>query len=137
MAEIAERAGATTVYSWGDSNANVTDYAVCKENSAYPAGSTTYYPKAVGSLLPNAWGLYDTAGNVWEHCRDDDSLLNLADAADPFKPACANGTRRRWRGGGPYDNLGTGNGSRASLRFRNLPGNRNPAQGFRVSMIVE
>ena len=137
MAEIAERAGATTVYSWGDSNANVTDYAVCKENSEYPAGSTTYYPKAVGSLLPNAWGLYDTAGNVWEVCRDDDTLLNLADAADPFKPACANGTRRRWRGGGPYDNSGTGNGSRASLRFRNLPGNRNPAQGFRVSMIVE
>lgn len=60
MTEIAARAGATTKYHWGDDSSKVSEYAVCG------AGSVA----VVGSKRPNAWGIYDTCGNVWEWCRD-------------------------------------------------------------------
>ena len=77
MYEIATRAGATTIYSWG--NAMDEDYVVCSENAG---GSTV----AVGSRLPNAWGLYDTAGNLWDRTRDTRDTIDMAGRPDAFTP---------------------------------------------------
>lgn len=59
--EYACRAGSTTEYYWGDDISE--EYAWWSVN----ANGTV---KPVGSLKPNAWGLYDMSGNLYEWCED-------------------------------------------------------------------
>ena len=89
MAEIANRAGTSTTYSWGNDNSQavVTQYAQCYKAHG---NSTT----EVGVLLPNNWGLYDTTGNLSEFCLDDKSSGSLADLASVFTPRWANNDKR-------------------------------------------
>ncbi len=57
--EYAARAGSTSAYSFGDDASQLGDYAAFEDNS--PKG-----PPKVGSKKPNAFGLYDMHGSVWE-----------------------------------------------------------------------
>jgi len=61
--EYACRAGTTTAFFFGDNPSKLGDYAWFEKNSGGR-------PQAVGQKQPNAWGLYDICGNVWQWCND-------------------------------------------------------------------
>jgi len=74
--EYACRAGSTDEYSFGTNADAVGDYAWYSNNSS---GQT--HP--VGGKKPNAWGLYDMYGNVWEWCSDGYGPYPARDISDP------------------------------------------------------
>ncbi|MBQ3351612.1 MAG: SUMF1/EgtB/PvdO family nonheme iron enzyme [Thermoguttaceae bacterium] len=126
--EYACRAGSTTAYFWG--NALNGDKANCSGN--FPCGTTTqgkYLEKttSVGSYQPNAWGLYDMHGNVWEWCQDWYAVYPSGSVTDPV--VSSSGSYRVYRGGSwNYD----ARNCRSAFRNFHAPGSRNDFLGFRV-----
>ena len=83
---------------------------------------------AVRGKPPNAWGLYDMAGNVQQWCWDWFWDLSGAAAMDPTGPE--SGFLRLWRGGGWDYNP---RHCRSADRGRDEPGDRYDDVGFRVA----
>jgi formylglycine-generating enzyme required for sulfatase activity len=126
--EYACRAGTTTPFSTG--NNITTDQANYDENYPYNNNAKgTYREKttAVGSFSPNAWGLYDMHGNVWEWCWDWYGDYSSGSQTDPV--GAVTGTYRVLRGGGWGDDCQL---LRSALRLNDYPSNRFSYLGFRL-----
>ena len=108
---------------FGDDEPSLKDHAWFKGN-APDAGEN--YAHAVGTKLPNAWGLYDTHGNVWEWCQDWYERHPDRTQMDPRGPA--SGVHRVARGGGFTLDAGY---SRSTIRCNGRPDMRSSVFGFR------
>ncbi|MEA3417310.1 MAG: formylglycine-generating enzyme family protein, partial [Thermodesulfobacteriota bacterium] len=127
--EYACRAGSTTPFSFG--RCLSTDQANYDGN--YPLvgcskGKDREKTVSVASFSPNAWGLYDMHGNVWEWCQDRFGDYSSGSVTDPKGPSSGSGRVRR--GGSWFNDAGY---CRSANRSYNSPGLHFFSLGFRLS----
>jgi formylglycine-generating enzyme required for sulfatase activity len=150
--EYACRAGSKTAYSFGENSTSLGDYAWFDENRAGEAPSvdemvynaillklsgerrsfgerSSRETHPVGQKKPNAWGLYDMHGNVWEWCSDWYGAYPSGSSTDPTGPQ--SGSFRVYRGGSWHYNAA---GCRSAFRGRGYPSYRDDYRGFRVAL---
>ncbi len=138
--EYACRAGTATAYSWGD---KIECSRAMYANNEIKARECIEYVKTrqmavnhtapVKSYAPNAWGLYDMHGNVWEWCLDcyaED--YNLNDNKDPKGSGL--GMARSRRGGSWYK---YGYACRSANRAYGHAAAKYQTTGFRVVREIE
>jgi formylglycine-generating enzyme required for sulfatase activity len=90
--EYAARAGTTTLWSFGTDLNQLLDYAWYNFNAKFDDGD---YAHAVGTKLPNPWGLYDMHGNVYEVVQDWWGLYESGSQIDPQGPSTPGSPPRR------------------------------------------
>jgi formylglycine-generating enzyme required for sulfatase activity len=136
--EYACRAGTTTAFHFG----NALSSQQANFNGRFPYGGAEKGPylrrtAKVGSYPPNAFGLYDMHGNVWQWCADwyDKDYYRHSPKADPLGPAQGvmktdyNDYYRVVRGGSWLDEA---RACRSARRFRAMPSDTYRIIGFRV-----
>jgi formylglycine-generating enzyme len=130
--EYACRAGTTTATSFGDALSSVdANIDGTKPYHGAPKGPYLRETTPVGRYRPNAWGLHDMHGNVWEWCRDGYSK-NPVGGVDPFVPSSKSSCLYR---GGCWHNPGFLCRA-AGPRATGESGDRGSGLGFRVARIT-
>ena len=126
--EYAARGGTSTTWSFGDNESDLVNYAWYEKNSG---GKT----QAVAQKRPNAYGLYDMHGNVWEWTEDcwHNNYAGAPSDGSAWTTNCTYTSARVLRGGSWYFNplnLRAANRGRSSSDFRGTN------FGFRVARTV-
>jgi len=115
--EYAARGGSDTPhhpFSGSDTVGPVAWYMSNSGSSSHP----------VGLKAPNALGLYDMSGNVYEWCWDEYALFDSDPANNPHGPDHVSNRSSRLRRGGYYES----NANYCRVSFR---GHNDPSSGFR------
>ena len=125
--EYACRAGTTTTYYFGDDKNDYDQYGWTVSNS-----DALTHP--VAQLKPNAWGLYDMLGNVWEWCEDD--FVYRYDGAPTDGSARLEGKMTKVIRGGAWESATWPATSGCPSRANNAPTNADNDNGFRVVLFL-
>jgi len=127
--EYAARAGASTARPWGET---VTDACLFANGdySALPCGDGHENTAPAGSFKPNAFGLYDLLGNVWEWTRDCWNEGYAGAPGDGRAWESGDCSARVLRGGSWYHGV---KDLRAAYRLRSPFLDRSLIVGFRVA----
>jgi formylglycine-generating enzyme required for sulfatase activity len=120
--EYACRAGTTTPYFMGKDASKLADYAWFDKNSGG-------HPQPVAQKKPNAWGLYDMCGNLWQWCQDfyDVDYYDQGPAANPTGPQT--GDTKVVRGGAWKSSADS---CRAGYRYNEGPGQPDVCFGYDI-----
>jgi formylglycine-generating enzyme required for sulfatase activity len=124
--EYAARAGTTTHFYWGnDEDCSMANYGSIWAEQC--KGKNPGRTMKVGSFSPNAWGLYDMHGNVWEVVQDHYGEYPVGHVTDPTGPS--SGDFRVDRGGSWSHEASK---CRSATRSPNAPDGRHDVLGFRL-----
>jgi formylglycine-generating enzyme required for sulfatase activity len=131
--EYACRAGTTTPFNTGETIS--TDEANYDRNFEYIDSKTGEHrgkTMPVGGFKPNAWGLYDMHGNVWQWCHDwfGENYYANSPATDPKGPKGGKGRVLRGVGWNYYPV-----NCRSAYRFSYVPVYHCNCDGFRVVVL--
>jgi len=140
--EYACRAGTQTRFYFGESVGCAGDCSDCAAGTLpgnrsdylwYCGNNSPYGSKPVGGKLPNAFGLHDLSGNLWEWCEDDwHSNYTGAPADGSAWIDSPRASDRVVRGGGwSYGAWGC----RSAVRNDDAPGARSDGIGFRLAAV--
>jgi formylglycine-generating enzyme required for sulfatase activity len=122
--EFACRAGSTAPFSFGDQ---------ISTGDANYSGSKIAQTTQVDTYPPNAWGLHDMHGNVWEWCSDAKREYSAQSVADPI--GSMDVTAYRVSRGGSWS-VGV-RYLRSAFRHADAPGYRANDVGFRCARMIE
>jgi formylglycine-generating enzyme required for sulfatase activity len=122
--EFACRAGSKGSFCFGDSDQRLEHFAWFEKNS-----ENKTHP--VGQKRPNAWGLFDMHGNVWEWCADWYGEYEKGKCINPKGPE--EGESKMLRGGSWSDRTVY---CRSACRSCSHPDSRNSYLGFRVVFVA-
>ncbi|MFW5803359.1 MAG: SUMF1/EgtB/PvdO family nonheme iron enzyme, partial [Verrucomicrobiota bacterium] len=129
--EYACRAGSESAFYEAAMQLGECGYNEQLDQIGWYYGNSDKGPHPVAMKAPNAWGLYDMHGNVWEWCSDREGKYPFSHQTDPQGPSTGLARSRRGGSWSHYPMF-----CRAANRSWFNPNDDAPNLGFRVAMDV-